>query len=411
MSEAESTEASMQDNAEADEEDNVRGREQPEPPQIYITSPWDGDLDLQDKTGKMLWKEGIEPLTSKFTGYGKDLNRFLADFKNRADKCRWNSILMIKGKHLVKRYGEIQLDEVKEARELRNQAPVTSHTTARPKINALMMYYFLYDSLGPLPIKKLSTKLDEIAQDGPVLLKMVLDQTFVATMAATFVIKEKFYDLQLRRYKWNVQAMNQDIREKMADLEAAGHASDETDVIISLFRAYSTSTNDEFKSSVGFWKNEWTSGTIRNAEQLMAKADSKYSELRDMGTWGKRGAKDDQILALTAKVEELEKRGSKKKKDKKENSNSKWKYDKSLSSSDTLVRNGKTYKWCKGPGHGGIPMWVIHEPGSCTKGSKSGSSNSNGFDQQAFVTKLKTDNIPDDEIDSKLEAIMAIIES
>ena len=104
---------------------------------------------------------------------------------------------------------------------------------------------------------------------GPTLLKVVLDDTFVATQASTFAIKEKFYDLHLKKYKWNVQMLNQDVREKLVDLVAAGNASDKTDIIISLFRAYQTSTNEEFRQSISFWKNEWSTGVWTETEQLM----------------------------------------------------------------------------------------------------------------------------------------------
>ena len=136
----------------------------------------------------------------------------------------------------------------------------TSLAEIRPKINALMMYHFLYDSLGTYAEKKLSTKLEEIKQDGPTLLKMVLMQTFIATKTATYNIKEEFYDLNLKKFKWNVIRLNQHVREKCADLVAAGTASDETDIIISLFRAYKTSSNDEFNTATGFWKNLWEIG-------------------------------------------------------------------------------------------------------------------------------------------------------
>ena len=58
------------------------------------------------------------------------------------------------------------------------------------------------------------------------LLKLVLDDTFIASQASTFTIKDKFYDLNLKKYKWNVQTLNQDVREKQVDLIAAGHGSD-----------------------------------------------------------------------------------------------------------------------------------------------------------------------------------------
>lgn len=245
----------------------------------FLLSPWDGDLDLSTKTGKALWDEGIRPLENKFSGEGRDLVCFLADVSIRVNKCKWIDILTFNNKSLLTHYGDIPLSDVENARLLREQAQVASLRDARPKINALMMFHFLYDSLGPLPQKKVSTTLTTIKSDGPLLLKMVLDQTFVATQASTYAIKERFYELSLKKYKWNVQALNQDVREKLADLIAAGHASDNTDIMISLFRAYKTANNEEFLHAVEYWKNEWSSKTIQTVEQLMAQADGKYAEL------------------------------------------------------------------------------------------------------------------------------------
>ena len=115
-------------------------------PVLILTSPWEGDIDLTTKQGKALWDEGIKPLENKFTGKGNDVIRFLADIKNRADKCKWKSILTINHQSLLTHYGSIDTDDVTTARDDRDLAVVTDLATARPKINALMMYYFLYEN-------------------------------------------------------------------------------------------------------------------------------------------------------------------------------------------------------------------------------------------------------------------------
>jgi len=354
----------------------------PPPPMAIILSPWEGEIDLNTKHGKSLWDEGIKPIETKFTGQGKDLVRFLALISNQVSKCRWMNVTTIGGMNLLTRYGEITREDVIQARAARRAAVVTTLAEARPQINALMMFHFIYNSLGPAAQKKMNTRLGEIDQDGPLLLKTVLDDTFVASTASTFTIKEQFYDLNLKKYKWNVLSLNQDVREKKVDLMAAGHATDETDLIITLFRAYATATNEEFKNSILFWKNEWTSQAFTTAEELMMRADAKYVELKSMGTWGKRSDKDEQIIALTAKINELtkggpSKQGNSKSESEKKNQVPKWKYDKSLSKGATYERNGKTYHWCTGPGHQGKAMWVVHTPGTCTaqRGGSQPSSN------------------------------------
>ena len=393
----------------------------PGAPLRILISPWQGTIDLSTKAGKSLWDEGITPLDNKFSGLGKDVVRFLADVKNRVDKCEWLEIISFgPNRDLINDHGKITKQEVINARDARDLATVTTLDEARPQINARMMFYFLYDSLGTVPQKKISTRLASIEQDGPLLLKLVLDDTFIATTAATFTIKENFYDLNLKRYKWNVELMNQDVSEKMVDLKAAGHESDQTDVIIALFRAYNTSTNEEFKQSCNFWKNEWKSGIWSKTDELMQRANEKYMELRRMGTWGKRANKDEQYVALNAKINELVKdkdssgsKGGTGKEGEGKSNAPKWKFDRSLSTTNTYERNEKKYHWCDGPGH--KPMWVIHDPGSCTKGSNNNNNNNNQsqtfFSKKALTAALKNKgDMSDDEIQGKVEAILSIFE-
>ena len=325
------------------------------------------------------------------------------------------------GKNLITQHGEIELTTINGARGRRDWAARTARTLAeaRPKINSLMMYYFLYDSLGSYPQKKLSTKLKDIHQDGPTLLKVILTDTFVATKTSTFNIKEKFFELHLKNYKWNVVAMNQDVREKRADLIAAGTSSDDMDIIIALLRAYNTASNEEFKSAVAFWRNQWDADEIKDAEGLMQKADAKYEELWARRAW-KKSARNDQIVALTAKIDALSKKDTKTS-DGDGSSVPKWKYDKTLSKKETYNRNGKLYHWCTGPGHNKKPMWTRHEPGTCTsdnnqnnKKEKSTTNNNkqdDGFNKKSFAAALKAKGLSEEKIDSKMEAIIAVLES
>ena len=408
---------------EEDEEDPPRLanlRRNPVPQIIY--SPWQGDLDLSTKVGKLLWNEGIVPLEMKFSGQGKDVIRFLADVQNRIDKCFWHNITTLNGKSLIKNHGQIKLLQLKTRRDARDWEAKTAITLAdaRPKIDALMMYYFLYDSLGSYPQKKLSTKLKDIEQDGPMLLKVVFTDTFVATKTATFNIKEKFFELNLKTYKWNVVSLNQDVREKRANLIAAGTSSDDTDIIIALLRAYNTAANEEFKSAVAFWRNQWDADEISDAEELMQKADSKYEELWARRAW-KKNMKSDQIVALTAKINAMSKSEEKSNDGTSGGKNAvpKWKYDRKLSTKSTYTRNGKTYHWCTGPGHNGKPMWTRHEPGTCTKdgeGNKTSQKRKNdekdsGFNKTSLIAALKAKGLDDEEVESKMEAILAVMES
>jgi hypothetical protein len=137
------------------------------------------------------------------------------------------------------------------------------------------------------------------------LLQAILKSTFTATNATTFSIKEKLFSLDLKRYKHNVQALNQDVREMMVDLVGAGHQADKAEVVINLFRAYNTSAIEDFKSATAFWRNQWDNDEFNEPDILMEKAEAKYISLRDFGTCGKKSAKDEQIVASTSHVKSL----------------------------------------------------------------------------------------------------------
>lgn len=398
-------------------------------PTMIIVSPWQQDINLTTKHGSSLWNEGTKPVDEKFTGQGRDVPRFIALIKNHVSKCYLTEIIMINGKSLLSDYGTTSLEEVKRARDLRNAVIPTTLREAQPKIKAQILFHFLYASLGSLPLRKISTRLEEIQQDGPTLLKVVLVDTFVATQAHTFKIKEQLYDLQMKAFKWNVQTMNQSVREIMVDLQAAGHSFGNDDIMIALFRAYAGSTNEEFKNAVMYWKNEWNNGSLTSAEELMVKADGKYDELKKNGTWGKSSDKDEQIIALTAKLEAFQKEVAKGKGPStpssfKSDSKFSWKYDRSLSASATYVRDGKTFKWCTGPGHNKKAMWVSgHEPGKCSADYKGGKSKGNSnkpppssatrVDKAALTTLLKNSSpgLTESELESKVHALLSVLES
>ena len=148
-----------------------------------------------------------------------------------------------------------------------------------------------------------------------------------------------------------------------------------------------------------------------------------------MGTWGRKSGTDDQIIALTAKVNELMTKGQnpspkgevktteiRKNQGDTKKETPKWKFDKSLSTTGTLDKNGKTYHWCTGPGHKGKAMWTIHKPQTCGKPSQQGAAKSSqkgksAFNLEAMAAELTAQGFSADEVTSKMEAIMAVIES
>ena len=116
---------------------------------------------------------------------------FLANITNCISKCLWHDIITINGKSLLTEHGQITMDEVLARRNARNIPNPQTVAQATPKIKAIIIYHFVYDSLEKLPKKRIATKMAEIGQDGPTLLKMLFEDTYVATQTQAFTIKER----------------------------------------------------------------------------------------------------------------------------------------------------------------------------------------------------------------------------
>jgi hypothetical protein len=63
-------------------------------PAIVILRPYEMDLDLSDKTGVKLFKDGAEKLPTKFSGEVKDFRLFINDVSSRAKKCCWKDSIL-----------------------------------------------------------------------------------------------------------------------------------------------------------------------------------------------------------------------------------------------------------------------------------------------------------------------------
>ena len=145
----------------------------------------------------------------------------------------------------------------------------------------------------------------------------------------------------------------------------------------------------------------------------MQRADAKYVELKGSGQWGKKDS-NTQIVALTAASQNTS--NSKKTQGAASTSKAdkstvpKWKFDHSLSMTNTYKRNEKKNKWCDGPGHGGISMWVLHDPGTCTTKGKDKQS-STTIDEKTLTASFKGKGLSEDETESKVQAILAVMNS
>jgi hypothetical protein len=97
---------------------------------IIATSIFDAEIDLSSKEGARLYEVGSTALPNTFSGHGKDIRLFINGLENRAKKCNWTKSILavnVNGQtlNLLKDYGRIPMDALKQLRQNRKDNPPT----------------------------------------------------------------------------------------------------------------------------------------------------------------------------------------------------------------------------------------------------------------------------------------------
>jgi hypothetical protein len=375
-----------------------------------IFSPYELKLDMSDKVGSKLFKEGAEKLPTKFTGEVKDFRLFINYLSSCATECCWDTTILefvVNGEtlNLIKDYGRIPMQMITDARDLRNSITPVTNADARPRIDSRMMFKCLESSIDDKVYRQIMSKLTDISRDGPTMFKQITVGTFTTTQAQTFSIKTELYSMDLKRHKHNILKFHLNVDDKIDTLNAVGKPPADDDIVIGLFKAYDTSNNALFKEYVRFLKSEYNEGRFTNRKDLMHKVEAKYDELCIENKWKVAKQEDDaNIIALNAMLKNYVKTDDSKKKSK-DNKTPSWKYEKSVSPNGVYSKNVdgviKEYKWCDGPGHGGKGMWVLHEPGACT--NRNGPNRKGDAEQPPTIAEKKLE-------DTSIQALCTILE-
>ena len=220
--------------------------------------------------------------------------------------------------------------------------------------------------------KSLSAILPEMHQDGIRLLWCILSHVSANTCLTARDLKLKLQGLDPKDYGSNIKTMHNSFDVVCSRIASANDTVSNTDKMIYLFEAYKKIENQKFQINVSVLEAQWSNGTLTTPEELRTQIETHYNALVATKSWTfekkaakKRGtrnrsAPEGEATALAAdgdNVEEL-------KREFKERHES-WKFTR-RSGQTTLEKNNKTWKWCTGPGHFGLGMWVAHEPSSCT---------------------------------------------
>lgn len=353
-------------------------------------------IDVNSSTGIKMWQEATKPLEEKFDGSEAKVFGFLKAVQEEVTKRGWTQINTVpkdgQSVNWIPVYAQFTLAE------LRTHVLTYVGLETRQAQNSFAMYSFLRSSLEASYFARLSagngadyTVLGN--GSGVLLLKAILSDVHHDLKGKGSAIREQLIELPkfMVEAQYDLQVFNARVNQLMGQLEARNETS--TDLIHYLWKAYAVVPDTKFTKYVDQKKDDYDDGKEEYTyKQLLKMTLDKASTMKSLGEWLKHTPQGEQIVALAAKVNVLEKtnlqlqdrlkkgggadtkgkgKNGKKKVKKDQKGGSKdgkpqipdWKTKKTT---ETLVRkdakSGKstTYYWC--PHHG---YYTAHTPAEC----------------------------------------------
>ena len=385
-----------------------------------------GVIDYTTSMGAKIRKAAIEPLDVPFDGKSANLQTFLKQVQDRARDSGWNDILTIsdqaaenpQNRNLITQHRMLTIENVRAAAAAYIGHPV------RNAQNSDMLYQFLDKSLSKEMRKTMMTERskyeitanDVTYNDGPSFLKALLMKSQVETNATNFYLRETLQRLpeKISDMDDNIEDFNDYVSMQVTNLSAGGQTS--TDLLVSLFLAYQRVKDRDFNDYIKRKKEQYDEGDTFTPQELMDAALTKYNTLNQAKTWKVPSEEAQQIVALTAQLEQYKKQLAKRQKsnskssdiddksDKQNKSQRKakeypaWRKQKPRPNQKSRKVDGTTYLWCDHHG-----LWMSHSTEDCRAKKRAEEKAKN-------KSKTKKDNNKDSSVLTIAKGLAAIVE-
>ena len=399
--------------------------QQPQAPvllNIANTNPYTNLGELNNETARRLWRQATEALSEQFDGSHQHFQVFTANVTTRFSMCNWFRFITFQvdgqPRDLITNPGLITTLQVQERRNNRTQAlaqpPNPATATAAQilayndavieNLHSSMMYHFLINSI----ITPLKTHISQkimaglINEDGPLLLKYIQEKVKGrANKQAVLNARSALQNLNLKEFKYNVKKLHDHVNAQVLIISSNGGQVQGDGITAALLKTYKTCNNEEFLHHIRHIEALADDMDADIAyEELMVKAETKYDVLCQTKVWGKKDPRDEQILALQAKLKQMgdPKKGRNNPNKSNNNNNNTnsgkkrryedWQYVKPKDGQTHMQKKikGKTidFWWCEV-----LQMWARHKPEDCKAQKKDNAGNKNNKNNTSSNTKTQ----------------------
>ncbi len=358
-------------------------------------------VDYTTPTGQKLYKAAIAPLENKFDGSYDKVLLFLRNVEQHVIEQNLTGILTVidaagNPRFLLHHYGTLTEANVRD-----HSATFMTGQNNRDTQRSDLLYQFLYHSIGDTLRMKVTNDPNRYSfyglggpvPDGPLFLKVIISHAHIDTVSTTANIQLKLTSLDdyvRANPKTSIPDFNTYVKSLLTALSHRGGTVD--NLLTYLLRGYSAVSDTAFVTFMTTVQNGiYYQGHLYTPYQLMDVAEQFWSDRQARGLWTKPSAEEEQILALSSEIKNLEaknqdmakkfatknkgdgdkkkdkkgkKDGDKKKKKKKDG-------DKTWAWKDIAPKDGeplkktfrdKEYHWC--PHH---DAWTVHTASECNK--------------------------------------------
>ena len=285
--------------------------------------------DLTTENGRRLWRQATEPLSDPFDGNHQNFQVFTAKITTRFRMCNWFRFITFTVDHidrdLVTNPSMIPIHNVTQARierEITLAGPPdpdiatadeinTYNSAVMAKLHSTMMYQFLVNSISGSLMTHISQKILSglIHEDGPILLKLIQEKVKGrANKQAVLNARSALQTLNLKEFKYNIKKLHDHVHSQVLTITSNGGRVQGDGITAALLTTYKTCTNEDFLHHIRHLESLASDRDDDiDYEDLMIQAETKYDTLCQTKVWGKKDPRDEHILALQAKITNLEK--------------------------------------------------------------------------------------------------------
>lgn len=387
--------------AQAQANQQPQGQQQQQQPVTFALNPIRATtnvIDMLSKSGIKMYELGLTKVHSVlFDGKPENVNFFRANVHKKAIDCGWydaggnifnvhdTTVTPNKVYDIVYQTQEVSLNAIEgfataNIVNQRNRAEQNNHMAVKS----------LFDSLEEDMVKRMmADELSYTMQNTPVaplLFRSIISKSEMPGRGQVKILKDNFKELADKSKGMDIETFNDHVRGLNTSLAAFGHQMENDDIVQDLLTAYKHSDDSHFNEHFKKKEVKWLKGEIDiDFKELLQDGQAEYSSRKydKESPWGALSSEQQEIIALSAKVDVLKKEmaNSKKKsttaagggnKDndlRKQRGKDAWKLShvfngKTYKPGDKITKAGKDFWWC--PNHHDNGMWCRHKPTECT---------------------------------------------